>query len=59
MILRIISVVILSYSLGSITGAYYVTKWMMGKDIRELGSGNVGARNAGRQVGKKGLFIRF
>ena len=56
MILRIISVAILSYSLGSITGAYYVTKWMMGKDIRQLGSGNVGARNAGRQVGKKGFI---
>lgn len=29
---------------------------MIGKDIRQLGSGNVGARNAGRQLGKKGFM---
>lgn len=47
---------VLSYSLGSITGAYFLTKWMIGKDIRQLGSGNVGARNAGQQLGKKGFI---
>jgi len=56
MIVKIIVVVLLSYLLGSITGAYYITKWMNGKDIRKLGSGNVGARNAGRQLGKKGFL---
>lgn len=56
MILKMILIVLLSYFLGSITGAYYVTKTLIGKDIRELGSGNAGARNAGRQLGKKGFF---
>ncbi|RFU60155.1 glycerol-3-phosphate acyltransferase [Bacillus sp. V59.32b] len=48
---------IISYALGSVNGAYYVTKFMAGKDIRLLGSGNAGARNAGRQVGKKGFVL--
>ncbi|WP_164668690.1 glycerol-3-phosphate acyltransferase [Virgibacillus doumboii] len=56
MILTITSIILLSYCLGSITGAYYITKWMIGEDIRTLGSGNVGARNAGRQLGKKGFL---
>ncbi|CAH0345830.1 glycerol-3-phosphate acyltransferase [Bacillus sp. CECT 9360] len=48
---------IISYALGSVNGAYYVTRFMAGKDIRLLGSGNAGARNAGRQVGKKGFVL--
>ncbi len=55
-ILKIMLVTVISYCLGSITGAYYITKWMIGKDIRKLGSGNAGARNAGRQLGKKGFM---
>lgn len=53
---KVMLIVLLSYSLGSITGAFYIAKWMIGKDIRKLGSGNVGARNAGRQLGKKGFM---
>lgn len=56
MIIKIILTVLLSYFLGSITGAFYITKWMIGKDIRKLGSGNAGARNAGRLLGKKGFI---
>lgn len=56
MVLNIIIFALLSYCIGSITGAYYITKWMTGKDIRKLGSGNAGARNAGRQLGKKGFL---
>lgn len=54
----IISMIILvSYSLGSITGAYYIVKMFTGEDIRKLGSGNVGATNAGRAIGKKGFLL--
>jgi acyl phosphate:glycerol-3-phosphate acyltransferase len=56
MIIKIVTIILLSYCLGSISGAYYTTKWMIGKDIRKLGSGNAGARNAGRQLGKKGFI---
>lgn len=56
MIFKIALIILLSYCFGSITGAYYVTKLMLGKDIRMLGSGNVGARNAGRQLGTKGFL---
>lgn len=37
--------------------AYVVMKFMKGEDIRKLGSGNVGARNAGRLLGKKGFLL--
>ncbi len=54
----IISIIILvSYGLGSITGAYYIVKMFTGEDIRKLGSGNVGATNAGRAIGKKGFLL--
>lgn len=56
MIPKMIITIFLSYFLGTITGAYYLTKRMIGKDIRKLGSGNIGATNAGRQLGKKGFI---
>jgi acyl phosphate:glycerol-3-phosphate acyltransferase len=40
-----------------VNGAFYTTRYLSGKDIRLLGSGNAGARNAGRQVGKKGFIL--
>lgn len=56
-ILKIVLMVMLSYCAGSITGAYYIAKWSVGKDIRQLGSGNAGARNAGRELGKKAFVF--
>ncbi|MBT2686619.1 glycerol-3-phosphate acyltransferase [Bacillus sp. ISL-47] len=50
-------VMIVSYSMGSITGAYYVVKFFLKDDIRYMGSGNVGATNAGRALGKKGFLL--
>lgn len=46
-----------SYLFGSINGAYYAAKFMSGDDIRLVGSGNAGARNAGRHLGKKGFLL--
>ncbi|MCH1627794.1 glycerol-3-phosphate 1-O-acyltransferase PlsY [Fredinandcohnia quinoae] len=48
---------LVSYVVGTIMTGYVVTRVMKGKDIRTMGSGNVGARNAGRLLGKKGFFI--
>ncbi|WP_394139980.1 glycerol-3-phosphate acyltransferase [Cytobacillus oceanisediminis] len=50
-------IIIVSYFLGTITGAYYVVKFLSKLDIRYMGSGNVGATNAGRALGKKGFLI--
>ncbi len=49
--LRQVSLIFGAYILGSISSAYYVTKWKKGADIRELGSGNAGARNVMLTVG--------
>ncbi len=47
-----------SFLLGSIPTAYIVTKKIKGLDIRQYGSGNVGATNAFRVLGKKyGIFV--
>ena len=43
---------IIAYLLGSIPLAYIVTRLRTGKDIRQLGGGNVGARNVFVEVGK-------
>ena len=43
--------VIIAYLIGSIPGAYIVTRLVTGKDIRKLGEGNAGARNVYREVG--------
>ncbi len=50
--------IILSYFLGSIPTAYLVGRYYKGLDIREHGSGNVGATNAFRVLGKgPGIFV--
>jgi acyl phosphate:glycerol-3-phosphate acyltransferase len=50
-------IIIFSYLLGSVMTGYIVSKSFAGKDIREMGSTNVGARNAGTLFGKKAFFI--
>jgi glycerol-3-phosphate acyltransferase PlsY len=49
----IISAVIISYLIGSIPTAYIFGRALKGVDIRKLGSGNVGATNALRVLGRK------
>ena len=44
--------VIIAYLLGSIPAAYILTRVATGKDIHQLGGGNVGARNVFTEVGK-------
>jgi acyl phosphate:glycerol-3-phosphate acyltransferase len=50
--------VVLSYLLGSVVGSLAIRPFMGGVDIRSMGSGNAGATNALRTLGKKvGLIV--
>jgi len=58
--LWIIISIIISYLLGSIPTAFIFGKLIKGIDIRKFGSGNVGATNALRILGKKaGIAVLF
>jgi acyl phosphate:glycerol-3-phosphate acyltransferase len=48
-----------SYLIGCIMFGYLVTKMFYHKDIRLHGSGNAGARNAGRLHGKNAFVLTF
>jgi acyl phosphate:glycerol-3-phosphate acyltransferase len=50
-------ILLLSYLLGCFSTAYYLVRWRTGKDIRALGSGNAGATNAGRVLGRWGFVV--
>lgn len=45
------------YCLGCFTAGYYWVRWRTGQDIRQLGSGSVGARNVGRVLGPSGFVV--
>ena len=51
--------IIIGYLLGSIPSAYIITRALTGKDIRQLGSGNTGALNVVRQVGRRAGIAVF
>ncbi len=53
-ILEFAAVFIFSYLMGSINSAIIASKIMLHDDIRNYGSGNAGATNALRTLGKKG-----
>lgn len=48
---------VLAYLLGCICFAYYYVRFKTGCDIREAGTGNPGARNAGIVTGSAGFII--
>ena len=49
---------IIGYLLGSIPTAYIACRLLKGKDIRQIGDGNVGAQNVFRQLGAKaGIMV--
>jgi len=52
--MEIIVISILSYLMGSIPFGFILTKFFLKKDIRDIGSGNIGATNALR-TGNKSL----
>jgi acyl phosphate:glycerol-3-phosphate acyltransferase len=57
--MTIICYLLISYLLGSLMAGYFVVKILGKKDIRVEGSGNVGARNAGRVHGKVSFVFTF
>ncbi|WP_042462613.1 glycerol-3-phosphate acyltransferase [Neobacillus dielmonensis] len=48
-----------SYLIGNLMFGFLMTRLFYHEDIRNLGSGNVGARNAGRLYGKKAFLFTF
>ncbi len=53
-----IFLILLGYIIGSISFAYLFTYFLIGKDIRNIGTKNPGAANVARQIGKKwGIIV--
>ena len=52
-----IIVAVIAYLIGSINFSVLISKKMAGFDVREKGSGNAGATNMLRSVGKKGAIF--
>jgi glycerol-3-phosphate acyltransferase PlsY len=46
-----------AYMLGCFTAGYYLVRYCTGKDVREIGSGSVGAKNVNRVLGLGGFFL--
>ena len=51
MVVNEIIAIVIGYLLGSIPSAYIATRVVTGKDIRQMGGGNVGGLNTYREVG--------
>ena len=46
-----------AYALGCFATGYYLVRFRTGRDVREFESGNIGARNVGRLLGKSGFIL--
>ncbi|MFC1950051.1 glycerol-3-phosphate acyltransferase [Chloroflexota bacterium] len=56
-VIKFVLLLIGAYLLGSVPAAYLVAKWRRGIDIRQYGSGNVGAANVLAAVSKQWSLI--
>ena len=48
---------LLAYLLGCLATGYYLVRWRTGEDVRQVGSGSVGARNVSRILGWPGFVL--
>src|SRR6056297_390716 len=56
--MQVFIALLLSYLIGSIPSGFLLTKYVMKKDVREYGSGNIGATNVARVMGlKSGILV--
>lgn len=56
--MQVFIALLLSYLIGSIPSGFLLTKYVMKKDVREYGSGNIGATNVARVMGlKAGVLV--
>ena len=51
--------VLAAFAAGSIPWGLLLAKWVAGVDVRTIGSGNVGATNVSRALGRKWFFVVF
>src|SRR5258706_14045185 len=56
MIFTSIIIILLSYLLGCIAVGYYLVRWRTGQELRQIGSGATGGRNASRALGRNGAI---
>ncbi|MCK6259359.1 glycerol-3-phosphate acyltransferase [Fictibacillus sp. KIGAM418] len=55
--IQLVLYLISCYFIGNIMTGYLVAKWLKGVDLRTEGTGNIGARNAGRVIGPWGFVL--
>src|SRR5580693_6010407 len=51
------AVVLAAYVIGCFSTGYWLVRWKTGQDLRTLGTGSCGARNAGRALGSNGFAL--
>jgi len=59
MVIKGLITVAIAYLMGSIPFGYIIYRMKKGGDIREVGSGNIGATNVARFLGKEGWLFTF
>jgi len=58
-LLQLLLVIVASYALGCLVGAYYIVRLRTGIDVRTTGSGNAGARNVMRSGDRTSAVATF